>query len=517
MFVTLASVSLAVAADQPQWGEAWSRNLASPEKGLPDSFDPATKKNILWTAELGTDTYSTPVVAGGRVYIGTNNNRPRDPRRTSDSGVLMCFDEHDGKLLWQMVIPKRWEDQFLDWPKVGLCSSATVEGDRVYIVSSRGEVLCLDANGLANGNDGPFVEEAALATPPRLPGQEPVKIPDGGIQPEALTLPKVEGLSAEPSPMDADVIWRVDLAQAAGIWPHDSSHTSIMVLGDYLYLNSGTGVDYTHRRIRAPKAPSLLVMDKKTGRIVAREAVEEGIGPNIFHNTYAGPALGVIGGKQVIFFCAGNGIVYGFEPLASPPPEGTVANLKKVFQFDPDPNAPKTEVHKYNQNRKEGPTNFYGMPVFAEGRLYIAGGGDVFWGKNEAWLKCLTFDGGADHPELAWTYPLNKHTLSTIAVADGLAYVTDSESSVHCVDAKTGAGVWAQPFSGGFWASPMVADGKVFVGTRRGAFNILAAGREKKILSTVQIGNSPMNATATAANGVVYFANMNTLYALKVK
>ena len=59
------------AADQPQWGQAWSRNMISEERGLPDSFDPKTGKNIKWSAELGTETYSTPIVAGGRVYIGT--------------------------------------------------------------------------------------------------------------------------------------------------------------------------------------------------------------------------------------------------------------------------------------------------------------------------------------------------------------------------------------------------------------------------------------------------------------
>ena len=43
------------AADQPQWGQAWSRNMVSSERSLPDSFDPATGKNIKWSARLGTE------------------------------------------------------------------------------------------------------------------------------------------------------------------------------------------------------------------------------------------------------------------------------------------------------------------------------------------------------------------------------------------------------------------------------------------------------------------------------
>src|SRR3982750_557277 len=92
------------AADQPQWGQAWSRNMVSDEKGLSDSFDPKTDKNIKWSAKLGTETYSTPIISRGRVYIGTNNSEPRDPKHQGDRGVLMCLDEKTGRLLWQLVV-----------------------------------------------------------------------------------------------------------------------------------------------------------------------------------------------------------------------------------------------------------------------------------------------------------------------------------------------------------------------------------------------------------------------------
>jgi len=57
----------ALAADQPQWGQAWSRNMVSEEKGLPDSFDPKTGRIVKWSARLGTESYATPIDAGGRV------------------------------------------------------------------------------------------------------------------------------------------------------------------------------------------------------------------------------------------------------------------------------------------------------------------------------------------------------------------------------------------------------------------------------------------------------------------
>ena len=161
------------AADQPQWGRAWGRDMVSDEKGLPDNFDPKSGRNVKWTAELGTDSYATPIVAGGRVYIGTNNEHPRDDRHQADSGVLMCFDEATGAFLWQLVSPKREEDPYLDWPKTGWSSPVTVEGDRVYVVSSRGEALCLDARGMSNGNDGPFTNEAFYEVPRTNAPQNP--------------------------------------------------------------------------------------------------------------------------------------------------------------------------------------------------------------------------------------------------------------------------------------------------------------------------------------------------------
>ncbi|MEO7319873.1 MAG: PQQ-binding-like beta-propeller repeat protein [Chthoniobacteraceae bacterium] len=183
------------AADAPQWGQPGSRNMVSDEKGLPDSFDLETGRNVKWSVPLGTHTHSTPIVADGRIYIGTNNAVPRDPQQTGDRGVLMCLDEKDGGLLWQLVVPKRDDDKYFDWPEEGMSSPATVEGDRVYMVTNRHEVMCLDARGMANGNDGPFKMEAAHRIPHAAP-------------PPAFTpiLANAGGASEEVGPLDADIL-----------------------------------------------------------------------------------------------------------------------------------------------------------------------------------------------------------------------------------------------------------------------------------------------------------------------
>jgi outer membrane protein assembly factor BamB len=485
----IAVLSISVrGADAPQWGQAWTRNQVSAETGLADSFDPATGRNVRWTAPLGTEAHSTPVVAGGRVYIGTNNNRPRDPQHRGDRGVLFCLDEKDGRLLWQLVVPKRSEDPYFDWPNSGISSPATVEGERVYIVSNRGEVLCLDARGLANGNDGPFRDEGRHMTPAGDP-------------------------ALEPGSLDADILWLFDLTSGAGIWSHDAAHSSILIRGGHLYLNTGTGVDNTHRKIRTPDAPSLVVLDKATGRLLARD--REGIAPAIFHSTWSPPSLAAAGGQELVVFAAGNGVVYGFRPLAREPPPGEVLGLEKVWWFDFDPAAPKEDVHAYHQNRKVGPSNIYGFPVVHEGRVYVAGGGDFWWGKLEARIQCFDAAGAGDitRSGKVWSADLERHVFSTPAVHGGLVYIADTRKRIYCLDARDGSRVWTHDARGEFWASPYVADGKVFIGSRQGEFLILAAGREKRVLAEVDL-EDPISATAVAANGVLYAATMSRLFAI---
>ena len=492
------------AADQPQWGQRWSRNQISDERGLPESLDPQTGQNIKWSAPLGTETYATPVVAKGRVLIGTNNNRPRDSKHKGDRSVLLCLDEKDGHLLWQLVMPKLTNSIFWDWPNAGICSVPTVEGDRVYLVGNRGEVLCLDLLGLANGNDGPFRDEARHAVPL---GSEPI----------------------EPGPQDADIVWLFDYVKECGVRQHDQAHGSPLVLGDYLYVNTSNGVDDSHKKIMSPDAPSLIVLDKKTGRLVAQD--NEHIGPRIFHSTWSSPALGVVTGRELIIFCGGDGIVYGFEPVSSPsPPSGeragvrgqsastanSVASLKKVFSFDPDPTAPKENVHRFNSNRKESPSNIKSMPVFHDNRVFVTVGGDLWWGKHEAWLKCIdaTQTGDITKTGEVWSYALARHCMSTPAVHNGLVFVGDSGNRIHCVDAITGQPHWTHDVKGQLWASPLVADGKVYFATQKGEFLVFAESKEKKLLSEINLG-SAISGTPVAANGVLYVTTMKELFAVR--
>jgi outer membrane protein assembly factor BamB len=473
----------AQAADQPQWGDGASRNMVSSETGLADSFDPATGRGVKWKARLGTQSYATPVVAGGRVYIGTNNDVPRDKTHVADSGVLLCLNEKDGSLAWQLVCPKLEGDQYYDWPHTGWQSPPTVEGEKVYVVSNRGEVLCLDAQGMANGNDGPYKDEGKHMSP-------------GGLGDEAVNA------------TDGDIVWKFDMVKQAGIWPHDAAHSSVLIDGPYLYVNTGNGVDNTHRKIRKPNAPSLIVLEKASGRMVAMDG--EKIGDRIFHATWSSPSIADVDGERLVFFGGGDGVMYAFQALDHAAAGSDVVRiLKKAWSFDCDPSGPKGDVHPYSGNRKVSPSNIFGMPVALDGRVYVAAGGDFWWGKRQSWLKCIDAGSGKE----IWSYSMPSHCMGTPAIKDGLIYIGDAARTVHCIDQKTGTVVWTHKVRGEMWASAMVADGKVYIGTRKGDFWILAAGRQKKVLCEADLG-APISGTATVANGVVYVATMKEIWAI---
>ena len=110
-------------ADWPMWGGRPDRNMVSNMKGLPTTWDIGKKQNVKWVAALGSQTYGNPVVADGKVFVGTNNEGLRDPKQGGDRGVLMAFRESDGEFLWQSTHEKLAAGRVNDWPYQGVCSS----------------------------------------------------------------------------------------------------------------------------------------------------------------------------------------------------------------------------------------------------------------------------------------------------------------------------------------------------------------------------------------------------------
>ena len=157
-FLTFGFAPASFASDWPVWGGNGSRNMISQEKEVVMDFNPgemddnekvdlSTTQNVKWVAKLGSQAYGNVTIGNGCVFVGTNNESPRDPKKKGDRGVVLCLDEKTGELKWQLVIPKLGAGKVSDWEYIGVCSSPAIDGDKVYVVTNRCEVVCLDIHG----------------------------------------------------------------------------------------------------------------------------------------------------------------------------------------------------------------------------------------------------------------------------------------------------------------------------------------------------------------------------------
>lgn len=490
----------AFAGDWPMWGGTVERNMVSAEKNLPSEWsvgtmkegteevDLTTTKNIKWVAKLGSQSYGNVTVSGGRVFVGTNNETPRDRRYEGDHGTVYCLDEKTGEFQWQLVVPKLGAGKVSDWEFLGICSSPEVEGERVYIVTNRCEVVCLDVNGMKNGNDGPYKEEMKHA-----------------------------GVEGEPAATDADIVWIFDMREELGVFPHNITSSSVLIDSDRIYVTTSNGQDWSHVNIPQPNAPSLCVLDKKDGTLVAEEAV--GISKRLFHCTWSSPSLMKQGEQKTVIFGAGDGFVYGFDPTPSKDADGLMV-IKDRWRFDCNPPEHKKDKDgkpfKYPSDK--GYSEIIATPVVYKDRVYVAVGQDPEHGEGVGCLSCIdaTKSGDVTATGAVWQYKDINRTISTVSIADGLVYAADYAGDIHCLDAETGKLYWKHATRSHIWSSTLAADGKVYVGTEDGQVVILQQGKEKKVLAAVEMG-APVYSTPVVANGVLYVATQTHLYAIQQK
>ena len=433
------------AGDWPMWGGTPDRNMVSPMKGAPDSWDIATRKNVRWVAKLGSQTYGNPVVSGGQVYVGTNNSLALNPKEGGDRGVLMCFRESDGRFLWQHAT-ERLPEAGKDWPETGACSTPLVEGDRLYYITNRAELAALDTHGDGHGG--------------------------------------------------AKVIWKLDMLKDLGVWPHNKASSSPAAWGSLVFAATSNGRDENHRRVPSPKAPSLIAVDKNTGKLAWQA---NGPGDKILDGQWSSPALAEIGGVVQVVIGEGDGWVRAYQALT-----GT-----KLWEFDTNP---KDSVWPATRNQ------IVSTPVIWQGKVFVANGQDPEGGQGPGHLYAIdaTKRGDITTTGRLWHYGAIKRSLSTGAIYDGMLFYADFTGFLHCLDAATGKPLWTHDLLSPVWASPMVVDGKVYLGDEDGDVLVFAAAREKKLLSTIGMGSS-IYSTAVPAHGTLYIANRNQLFAIAAK
>ena len=446
--------------DWPMWGGTLTRNMVSVETGLPSTWNTTTGENVKWVAALGSTSYGNPVVANGKVFVGTNNDQPRDPNVVDDQGVVMAFRESDGRFLWQMVHDKLASGQSNDWPYQGVCSSPSVVEDRLYYVSNRGEVVALDTEGFLDGeNDGPATTEERV------------------------------GLT------DGDVVWSFDMIDMLDVFPHNMTSSAPAVHGDLVIVNTSNGRDEDDN-LPSPNAPDVIALNRSTGTLVWQT---EPIGEWLLHGQWSSPAIATIGGVAQVVIGQGDGWVRGFD----------ITDGTRLWEFDTNP-----IDAEWPQTRN----NVIATPVIWNNIVFITNGQDPENGEGSGRLHAIdaTQRGDITDSGVVWQWDGIRRSVSTVAVKDGLLYAPDFSGYLHCLDVTTGEEVWVHDTFAAVWGSPLVADGKLYLGDEDGDVLVVRVGRELQPIAEMNMGE-PVYGAPVAANGVLYLNTLGSLYALETE
>ena len=483
-------------ADWPQLFGNNERNAVSPETGLPAEFVPGTMHldstntpkttNLKWRVKLFTHAYGGPVIADGRVFIGLNDG--------NKSGLVMALDEATGRALWQFDIPRfitKLTNYNYDILDLGVCSTPTIDGDRLYFVSNRDEVYCLNAagkpqptsTGLTNIT---WTTEGSAQTPPRF-------LTDAGGFHWVF-------------PMLAE--------KYVDAWVQDASSGSPLIDGDYLYIGPCNGVDKSHRRVPHPHTPTLIMLDKRTGKLIARDFEETGT--RLWHGEWSSPTMATVNGKKLLFRGAGDGVCYAFDanPVACPTNQDFRV-LKTVWSFNINIAGGRTGPYWKNPAGRVGPSECIATPVFYSNCVYIAVGQDPLHKDGRGVLACIdaTKTGDITQTGAVWVNTNVDRSLTTVVIKDGLLFTADFTGRVHCLDADNGKTIWMYDTHRPIWSSPLLADGKLFIGTDAGDLYAFATSKEMQVLGKSKL-ESAISAVPIAHNGVLYVMSQKWLYAI---
>ena len=431
----------------------------------PVDWNPTTGRNIVWSVELGNETFGRPVVADDAVYVGTDNARHLNPACQEDCGVLMAFRATDGTFLWQDVAPrvKRGLREFL---LPSTTSAPYVEGNRLYYVTAECQLRCLDTRGFRDGeNPGRYREEH--------------------FQDNAA----------------ADIVWELDMCARLGVFPHEASNSEVLPVGDLLIVCTSNGQNEGHTRIPSPRAPSLIAVDKHSGEVAWRAI---GPGQHVLHGQWSSPVAASVNGRMQVLFGGGDGWLRAYD----------AASGRELWRFDGNPKGARWLPRPGVLSR----SSIIASTVFADGRVFLALGQDPLHGNGPSLVHSLSPNGQEDVTEsrLLWNSREVGRVVGTPIAKDGLLYVGDLGGVLHCLDAATGAHVWKHETSGGIWGCLLLAGDRIYVGNVEGGMTVLRAGRRKELLAQIEM-DAPLYSRPALVGDALYLATAHRLYLIAAK
>ena len=438
---------------------------AAPAGNPPVDWDVDTGRNIIWSVELGNETYGRPVVAGDTVYVGTDNARTLNPAFQEDAGVLVALDAKDGSFRWQDVAP-RVERGLREFLLPSTTGTPFVEGDRLYYVTSECQLRSLDTQGFRDGeNDGPYRDEIFQ------------------------------------SDTAADIVWELDICGRLGVFPHEATNSDVLPVGDLLMVSTSNGQNEGHTRVPSPRAPSLIAVDKRTGEVVWRAV---GAGGQVLHGQWSSPVAANVNGRLQVLFGGGDGWLRAYD----------AASGHEIWRFDGNPK----DARWLPRPRVFSRGAIIASPVFAGGRVFVAMGQSPGHGNGPSLVHAISPNGQGDvtASRLLWTSRDVGRVVGTPVEKDGLLYIADLGGTIHCLDATTGAHVWKHETHEAIWGSLLLTGDRLYVGTADGLMIVLRTGRRKQLLGQIEM-DAPIYSPPAPLGDALYLATAKQLYLIRAK
>jgi outer membrane protein assembly factor BamB len=510
--------------DWGQWGGSSERNNVVADASVPTEWNigeidwdtgawkPEGAESIRWVAKLGSMSYGNPVIANGKVYVGTNNDNvyvKKHPKKV-DLGCLIAFNEADGSFLWQHSNPKLATGDQHDWGQIGVSSAPLVTGKRLFYVNNRAEVVCLDTEGFHDDENDGYDKEA------------------------------------DNEKTDADVIWAYNMMKELGTEQRNATNCSVTLIGDALLVNTSNGAD-EEGHVRKPKAASFIALHKDTGKLLWKDSSPDHF---ILGGQWSSPAAFSANGVNQAVFAGADGWVYSFKAETGEP----------LWRFDLNPKGVKWDPGSSSGKRN----SVIATPVFHNNRIYLAAGQNPENGSGDGYLWCIDTDKtgdisawlavGADDKPLerrrfqaiditkgekqidnpnsgvVWSYvggDINAdgkvkedeklhRAIANVTVAGGLAIVADFAGVIHCLDAETGKAYWTHDTFAALWGAPLVVGDKIYIGSEDGVVLVFDLTKEKNLLAENDM-QAQVQSTPVCANGVLYVMTDSNLFAIGKK
>ncbi|MDP6554467.1 MAG: PQQ-binding-like beta-propeller repeat protein [Pirellulaceae bacterium] len=444
-------------------------------------------KNLLWSAELPRGV-SSPCVWDDRIYL---TGCLEDTREM----VTVCLDRESGRELWRrsVVAEKIEKMNAVSSPAAGTPVS---DGQRVYVYFGSYGLVCYSC-------DGKQLWEYRLPIPRTFEGSGTSAILVG----ERLIL-KRDQLAQRGRPsfllaldrQSGDVAWRTDRdivipgASTPVYWPHDG-------LDELIVASSGELIGY----------------DPSDG--TERWRVE-----GLPRTVNATP---VVAAGHVFF--VGSDLHGVPENVAIPPP---FEEFVKKYDKDDDDLVSREEITEdlvIIDRHSDGAGDktllnwfFRGTDQNKDQKL-----DDAEWRgllrrvrrtgerlQSGAYAVRLGGEGDVTETHVIWQQQRGVPEVPSPLYYDGRIYYVSNGGIIFCRDARGGDELFKGRLgvAGGYYASPVVGDGRIYIAAERGAIIVIEAGEKLKLLATNDLGE-PLMATPALVDGKIYVRSNSRLHA----